>query len=305
MNHAVDARPPHAPPAATFAVAAIAKDEAAHVEEWAAYHLLAGASAVRVYDNGSSDGTADRLRALARRGLPVEVVDWPTARGDFNGTQKLAYADAAARFRGGVDWLALIDVDEFLCADGGADGDPGVAGALAGVSEHVGAVAVQQVLFGSSGAEAAAARPVLERFTRCAPADWPGHLWFKTVARPDLLLEVETVHSVRTSGGYAQADGLPLERPADQPRMATRIAHRPLRLHHYALKSREEWRRKQARMLEAALPEASRRGYSDEAADFAARDRGLNAVENLDLARHAPALRDLLGRGWAAARRRR
>jgi glycosyltransferase involved in cell wall biosynthesis len=281
---------------ASFAVAAIAKNEAPYVEEWAAFHLLAGAASVRVYDNGSTDGTADALRRLGRS-APVEVVDWPVRNNDFNGTQKAAYQDAAERCRGAVDFVALIDVDEFLCADGGPD----VRGALDGFGPAVGAVACQQVLFGSSGAEAARDEPVIARFTRSAPGDYPGHRWFKTIARPDLLLSIETVHSVRTSGRYVFADGRPLDRPEGNPRMATLVSHRPIRLHHYIVKSREEFGRKQARMLAADLPDSVRQGYSDAVAGFDARDRNINAVENLDLARHADAVRRRVERLRAAA----
>lgn len=271
---------------ASFAVAAIAKNEADHVGEWVAYHLLAGAASIRVYDNGSIDGTVDTLRRLGRT-APVEVVEWPTRNGDFNGTQKAAYQDAAERCRGAVDFVALIDIDEFLCADGGG---MEVAEALDGFGPGVGAVACQQVLFGSSGADVATAEPVIARFTRSAPEDYPGHRWFKTIARPDLLQSIETVHSVRTSGSYVFADGSPLDRPDGNPRMASRVCRGPLRLHHYIVKSREEFARKQARMLAADLPEIVLKGYTDEVAGFDARDRNINAVENLGLARHAGAV---------------
>jgi hypothetical protein len=275
---------------ASFAVAAIAKDEADYVEEWVAYHLLAGAASIRVYDNGSTDGTADALRRLGGN-APVEVVAWPN-RGDFNATQKAAYLDAAERCRGAVDFVAFIDVDEFLCVDRGLD----VAGTLDGFGPDVGAIACQQVLFGSSGAEEATDDLVIARFTRSALEGHPGHRWFKTIARPDLLLSIETVHSVRTSGAYVFADGTPLERPEGNPRMATRVSHRPVRLHHYAVKSREEFRRKQARMLAADLPEGVRRSYLDEVAGFDARDHAINQTENLELARHAGAVKALMER---------
>lgn len=276
---------------ASFAVAAIAKNEADYVEEWTAFHLLAGAASVRVYDNGSADGTLDAARRLGRT-APVEAVEWPVRGGDFNGTQKAAYLDAAERYRGAVDFVAFIDVDEFLCADRGLD----VAGTLDGFDAGVGAIACQQVLFGSSGQDEAAPEPVITRFTRSAPEDYAGHRWFKTIARPESVLAIETVHSVRTSGAYVFADGAPLERPDGNPRVAARTAHSPIRLHHYIVKSREEFGRKQARMLAADLPDSVRRTYTDEVAGFDARDRNINRVENLDLARHAPAVLEHLDR---------
>ena len=79
-----------------------------------------------------------------------------------NSDPQAAYLDAAERFRGTVDFVALIDIDEFLCVDGGLD----VSGTLDGFGAGVGAIACQQVLFGSSGAEAPTDEPVIARFTR-------------------------------------------------------------------------------------------------------------------------------------------
>ncbi len=272
---------------ASFAVAAIARDEGRYVAEWAVFHLLAGAERVLVYDNGSTDGMAAILQALSRH-VAVDVVHWPTRARDFNATQKLAYADAARRLAG-MNFVAFIDVDEFLVVDPGLT----IAGVLDGYGPGVGAIACQQVLFGSSGADRASDDLVMARFTRSAPTDYPGHVWFKTIARPALLQGMETVHSVHTSGLYVHADGSPLER-GENPRHALTVHHRPIRLHHYIVKSREEFAAKQARMLAADLPESVRAGYTDQVAGFDARVRLINQVENLDLARHAPAVRERL-----------
>lgn len=275
----------------TFAVAAIVKDEAAYIEEWAVFHMVSGASSVRIYDNGSTDNTADLVRRMGRS-LPVELVDWPTIGRDFNNTQKLAYADAAARLDGLVDFVALIDADEFLVSDP----DTTIAAALGGLPPEVGAIACQQRLFGSSGAQQAGPDLVISRFARCALEDHGGHLWFKTIARPDMVLSIETVHSVRTRGAYAFADGSPLDRPQDNPKAATRVCHRPLRLNHYILKSREEFLTKQKRMMAADLSADSKLRYSDATATFETRDKNINHRENLDACRHVMAVQTMLGK---------
>ena len=111
--------PPRAEPGREgVAIALIVKNEARHIGEWAAFHLRAGVRHFLIYDNGSSDGTIDILRAT----LPAEarvVVPWRQVFTDaWLGreihNQVLAYAHAASNFGGAFRWMAFIDADEFL-----------------------------------------------------------------------------------------------------------------------------------------------------------------------------------------------
>jgi Glycosyltransferase family 92 len=101
-----------------IAVILIVKNEARHIGEWARFHHLAGVRHFYVYDNGSSDGTADCLRAA----LPADaltVTPWNQRLADaFRRAevhnQVLAYAHAVQNFGAQYRWFATIDCDEFL-----------------------------------------------------------------------------------------------------------------------------------------------------------------------------------------------
>lgn len=86
----------------------IVRNEAAYLEEWLCYHLALGVDHVFLYDNGSTDDTAAVLEPYVNHGL-LTLLHWP-----LPGGQADAYNHALRFFGPSVDWLAFIDVDEFL-----------------------------------------------------------------------------------------------------------------------------------------------------------------------------------------------
>lgn len=262
-----------------WGIAAIVKNEGLYVEEWIAYHLKIGASFIRIYDNQSTDDTKARALGMASQGA-VTVIDWSNVGRDFNETQKMAYEDAARFFNGKVEFVAFIDIDEFLATDTGVS----VADVLGGISQDAGAIACQQLVFGSSASMEWNPDLVISRFTACAPENYPENLYFKTIARPGNFVAMETVHSVKTNGRYVHVDGSDLQRPADNPRHATAFVHHPLRLHHYILKSLGEFRAKRQRFTDAVLSDALRARYHDDA--FFGRDAKINVASNTDLKKY-------------------
>ena len=126
-------------------ICAIVKNEACYLDEWVAYHLSVGISEFRIYNNQSTDQTSEVLTRLSRR-APVNWRDWAD-RHYWIHTQRLAYVDGAMYSAGRREFVAFIDVDEFL-----------VSRADIPIAEHpilrlegVEAVAVTQRVFGSSG----------------------------------------------------------------------------------------------------------------------------------------------------------
>jgi len=87
----------------TVGICAIFKDEARDLPEWLAWHRQIGISRFFLYDNDSTDGSASCCT-----GADVTVTPW---RGYSQ--QMAAYAHCL-RSRPAVDWLAFIDLDEFL-----------------------------------------------------------------------------------------------------------------------------------------------------------------------------------------------
>src|SRR4029079_6813486 len=52
-----------------LSVVAIVKNEVRYLEEWLDFHCLVGCSHFYIYDNGSTDGTADLLRKYECKGI--------------------------------------------------------------------------------------------------------------------------------------------------------------------------------------------------------------------------------------------
>lgn len=259
----------------TVAICAIVRDEATYIEEWVEFHRRQGVTQWRIYDNGSLDGTPAVLRKLG-----IEPVIWGGHPFDFDAQQRSAYAEGARMLAGHATWVAFIDVDEFIFGRGGKT----LAEALAEVPPEASAIAVQQRIFGSSGHEKRTPGGVLERFTRCAVPTYAEHRWFKTIARPEMIRSFDSVHSVSLSAGsYVMVDYQPLTRDGAHPGEASRFAEGRFGLHHYILKSLEEFREKQAKWADRSA--ISR--ISDDS--FFNRNNNANAQECLEIAPRAPA----------------
>src|SRR5215471_16370372 len=104
-----------------LAICAIVKNEYDYLLEWIAYHRVVGVDHFLIYNNcdKSDDGTTKLLQQLQKKRI-VDVVAWPDQPNwrrrnqKFNRPQIPAYYDGIARLRSKADWVAFIDVDEFI-----------------------------------------------------------------------------------------------------------------------------------------------------------------------------------------------
>lgn len=263
-----------APP--TLAICAILRDERRYLLEWIAYHQLLGVGRFLMFDNQSADGSEIVLAQLKRLGL----VDTARIEGRGPHVQPAAYLAGAKFFAGKVDFVAFIDLDEFLVAA------PDLPSQLAHIAADVGAIGVCQTVFGSNGHMRYAPDLVISRFTARAQDARDEHRWVKTIARPQWIGAFTSSHSVTlTRGRQAMTDGGPFV-AAGHPGEASRICHARIRLHHYMLKSREEYGWKQAR---GDLSDAGgQQRFTD--AYFDNRDPGSNTVEDQAAAARAEAV---------------
>jgi hypothetical protein len=226
----------------TIGLCAIVRDEVRYIREWVAFHHLQGVSRLLIFDNSSTDGTGEVLRA-ARGEAGVFVIDCPGKDGSFDAIQRQAYQEGARFLAGEADLVLFIDADEFVYAEQGSLG-----AAFANFPADMGAVAIGQRVFGSSGQRRSGRAPVTSRFTRCTPVAHLEARWFKTAARPELIERFDSVHSVvLRAGRYLMADGSLLMRSGSHPGCADRAVDGRIRLNHYMLKSLEEFRAKQLR----------------------------------------------------------
>ena len=97
-----------AAPGLRLGIVVIVRNEAPYLEEWLGYHVALGVDHVFLYDNGSDDDLAQVVERHVNHGL-LTLVHWPLPGGQID-----AYSHALRFFGPSVDWLAFIDVDEFI-----------------------------------------------------------------------------------------------------------------------------------------------------------------------------------------------
>lgn len=90
------------------AICCIAKCENRYLEEWVDYHLSLGFSHIFIYDNNNPDG--EQIIPSVSGNEKVTIID---CRGK-KAYQNIAYTEFYKTFGEQYDWIAYIDVDEFI-----------------------------------------------------------------------------------------------------------------------------------------------------------------------------------------------
>ena len=200
-----------------LSICLIAKDEARYFREWIEYHKMMGVDKFYIYDNESSDGTREILQPYIDSGL-VEYKYWPGQK-----MQIPAYKDCVRRHRRDTEWLAVIDMDEFIVpikhesipafikelgqspslattsqrAAKQRVQQPKVAGTSAAQAEGrangwmrsrrgsgFDAVEINWLTYGSGGHDKHTDGFIIERFRDHSLPEWEVNRWVKTIANP-------------------------------------------------------------------------------------------------------------------------
>lgn len=301
-----------------LAICAIFQDEARFLGEWIEFHRLQGVEHFFLYDNRSHDDPAAVLRPWLEAGV-VTLVDWPTSFEEF--AQIKAYNHCLEHFGAGFQWLAMIDVDEFLYSPDGAM-LPAVLQAFSGVP----AVVVNWQVYGSSGHRENPGGLVTEQFTRRAEQQWVRNRRMKSIVRPECTEAFHSPHvavyrndelPVTENGepcrvywrNRARArllpycwqrlinaagkrlfrlfPDIPLDPFCGTPTNQRTVSVERLRINHYAVKSEQDFDQKKARRRIPGQHGSGTRVHND--LRFAFHDR--NEVEDPALAKWAPQLR--------------
>lgn len=208
-----------------LAVVAILKDEARYIAEWIEHHIAEGVDYFFLYDNESTDNLREVLRPYS---YCTHVIDWPGVA-----AQKGAYNHALTTFGHRADWMAFIDLDEFLYARGIK-----TVKVCLEESSHAACVAVNWLMFGSNGHTAYSEEPVVKRFTKRASTVNP-HV--KSIVQPGMTLSVgNDVHTFVVNGIIVNERGMPIGNP--HYALSEYPSADILAINHYHTKSREEYR---------------------------------------------------------------
>ncbi|WP_333679381.1 glycosyltransferase family 92 protein [Dyella sp.] len=228
-----------------LAICAVFKDEAAYLREWIEFHQLMGVERFYLYNNNSADRYLDVLQPHIASGAVV-LHEWPQ-----HPAQLQAYEHCLKTHGSEADWIAFIDVDEFLFAPD-ANYLPDV---LADYAEHPG-VGVNWVMFGSAGHQQKPPGGVLENYLRRGDLNGGvpyAHLrlpdgsyrsenaHIKSIVQPSKVAACKNAHFMLYADNARAVDenGQPIDGP-----FTSRVSVNKLRINHYWSKSEEECRRK-------------------------------------------------------------
>jgi len=216
-----------------LAICAIAKNEGAYFEEWIKWHHDLGVEKFYIYDNESSDNTKEILAPYIESGL-VEYTFFPGKK-----KQIPAYDDCLEKHRLDTHWLAVIDIDEFILPIK----DQTISDFLKRL-ENFSAVEINWLVYGSGGAKEKKPGTVMERFKHHSLPENEVNRKVKTIVNPRRVFNLIGCHEAsQIFGNIADSHGNPLTKTMydRQPQ------HDVIRINHYAVKSHEEFLRKNTR----------------------------------------------------------
>jgi hypothetical protein len=254
------------------AIVACAKDEGAYIAEWLLFHRAVGIRHFYIYDGNSTDDTRPVIARLSDRG-DITVIPWAGRAIDMAtnrqlNNQTIAFSHAIMNFGSLHQWMAFIDVDEFLLPKQGTTIEEALTGA-GGFPN----VSLPWHMFGTSGYKTKPAGSLLKNFTERSsdPMSKKKNIRnFKCIVDPCEVTEV-SIHAfgTRKFGEMTVNDsGKPATRKSRT--LPEFYSSKFLQLNHYYSKSEEELL---AKIERGPASPASRHQY---------RKRVMIAVENIE-----------------------
>ena len=268
-------------------VACIIKNECHYIEEWLAYHLAKGVQHFLIYDNESTDRLREVVRPYVELGI-VTIIPWPNfAEGELRRRrwheQDVAYLNAYRRMAGIAEWVACIDVDEFIATSTNTS----IVDVLTATGNSD-VITLYWRLFGSSGHQKRPDGLVIENFNHRDPGGFHDGEPYKVVVRPEQVGWLLNAHTPVMSRDGALGANVQGRRywTSDEGRCASDFSR--IWINHYHVKSLEEYKEKALR----GWPENTDAKNVNWAAFFESHDR--NEVEDNTLIRYRGIIREIM-----------
>lgn len=259
---------------------AIAKNEAAYLVEWIAYHkFIVGFDEVLIYENDSTDNSKLILEKLDKLGI-CQYKAWPRYQGIV--PQRSAYNDAIQTHSQSYKWVCFLDLDEFLVLKSFNT----IQDCIKSFSDKADSIVINWLMFGSSGYSNYSPEPVTQRFRKCADYSSPIHKHMKSLSKIDSI-EVLDIHipRLKPNSRYFHIDGTELHFGAnptlDHIKGKGHINHKPAQINHYQSKSLEEYKCRKLKGR-ATVDERSPESHL-KPGDFDRTNSYCNQTENLDI----------------------
>ncbi|BBB25591.1 glycosyltransferase family 92 protein [Amphritea japonica] len=234
---------------APIAIGAIFRNEKDYILEWIAWHQSQGIDKFIIYDNESDDGTFQLLELLQKHA----VIDlYSIERQDK--VQIIAYEKILSQYKNDVELMTFIDADEFLVPYGELRVIDHINDLFS--DKSVGGLALNWRNYGTSGHLNQLDGFVIDRFTQAASDQRLRNHYIKSVYRPKLVKDIyphravlenryRYINSSGDNAVFATYDRCIKPIPSGATSGVTdTICDMRIRVHHYALKSHEEFTKK-------------------------------------------------------------
>lgn len=123
-----------------ISICGIFKNESRFLKEWMEYHVMIGVDHFYMYNNNSEDDYLSILQPYIDKGY-VTLVQWTK-----NYAQMEAYQDCLSKYKDETQWLAWLDIDEFIVPRYASDINEWIKG-----YEKYPSILIYWKMFGTSG----------------------------------------------------------------------------------------------------------------------------------------------------------
>lgn len=225
-----------------IAIVAIAKNEGPYIREWIEYHRLLGVTKFYFYDNESEDQTKEILKPYIQSNL----VSYFFIKGKAK--QLDAYNDAIERFKYTCQYMAFIDLDEYLMPT--VPYQPIVKIVDEAINKYgkgASGIGVNWAIYGSSGHDKAPKGLITQVFNHRGNNRAVGNAHIKTICNPRRVIDYISPHYPLYQLGAYSVSETGDERLYVWFRDKREYVN--IRINHYYTKSREQFLNKIARGL--------------------------------------------------------
>ena len=215
-----------------IAIVGIVKNEGPYLKEWIEYHKLLGVSKFYIYDNASTDNTADILKEFIEDGsLRYQYVSGVAHQMDvYNAALEIA--------RKNEEYLLFLDADEFVFLQNNSANLLESVQKIFRKDSHIGGIAINWLVFGSANHKEKPKGLVTQNYFFRSKEDFEFNVHVKTICDPRKVAGVLNPHYPEYLFRYYAVD----QRFNKVFGAFNRGGiNQDIRINHYFTKSREEF----------------------------------------------------------------
>lgn len=271
----------------TVAIVSIFRDEAKYLKEWIEFHLMVGVDKFYLTNHLSEDNYLQVLKpyidsgVVSLRHLFVEINSGNNSVSNevklVNNWIKMLNEDIQ---KSKEDWVIHVSTDEFIFPTEKSN----IKDVLSSYGNEVGQVCVNWIIFGNSGYTLKEGESLIDNLKMSTDTDWLENLHVKSIVRKEALVFMPSVHFFSIKPNYITVDATGNPSNIRSNRYETNQNIREtLAINHYKIRDLS-WTKKKIewyKMWGRTDTEGMETLYND--------------VENLDIQRFVPELKNRLG----------